>query len=256
MRVNPDKMLRNRPLTILFLLLGLGVLQPALGQKVEKLKPLNQYHLSIPEPSDVCLSADGKSLWIVSDNGLVFKTDLKGQVVSKLPFTAFDLEAVYADGAYVYAVDERTRKVHKLSPLTGNQIRMAEVPYMASRNKGFESLTYNQTKRCFVLITEKDPTLIMEADTSFRVFNEVDYKGPSDISSCCWHNGKFYILSDEAHQIWECDPVNYQPERKWDIPVINPEGLAFDQDGNLLIVSDDRGILYNFGPLPSTSIKQ
>lgn len=238
----------NLCLPVLVILLWAG--QTALAQAV-KLKPVSKTHLRIPEPSDVCLAPDGQHLYIVSDNGLLFKTDLNGTVVMESPLRAYDLEGVYADEQWVYAVDERTRKIHLLEHKDLKQRFVYEVPYMASRNKGYESITYNPVRKALILISEKDPTTIFELDGNYRVNNEVEFNGLSDISAATFYNGKIYILSDEAHQLWECDADSYAPLRKFKLPVINPEGVCFDKAGNLLIVSDDRGILYNFGPLPA-----
>jgi hypothetical protein len=42
------------------------------------------------------------------------------------------------------------------------------------------------------------------------------------------------------------NPDTYDVIQKWSLPVINPEGLAFDKDGNLLITCDDMQRLYYF----------
>lgn len=239
-------MLKNTLFWCLLLLPWLVLAQPTL-----KLKPIAKYHLDIPEPSDLCITQDGKGLFVVSDNGLLYKTDLNGQVVQKSTFTAYDLEGVYADSAYVYAVDERTRKVHFLNVASLTREKVVEVPYMASRNKGYESIGYNPVRKTFFLISEKDPTTIFELDASWRVQNEVELTKVSDVSAACFYNGLVYILSDEDHTILECDAHTYDVKRKFWLPIINPEGLAFDPAGNMYVVSDDRAILYHFGPLPA-----
>jgi uncharacterized protein YjiK len=221
------------------------------AQKPLRLKPVNQFHLSIPEPSDLCLTPDGAHFYIVSDNGLLFETDLNGTVTRQSTFSAYDLEGCYADADNVYIVDERTRKVHLLDHKNLQKHHTYEVPYMASRNRGYESLCFNPAKSSFLLISEKDPSTIFECDASWRVQNETDFKGLSDISAATYYDGKLYLLSDEAHQLWEVDATTYSPTRKFELGIINPEGVAFDKSGNLYVISDDRAILYHFGPLPS-----
>jgi uncharacterized protein YjiK len=124
---------------------------------------------------------------------------------------------------------------------------------MAGRNKGYEGITYNGTKGVFLLATEKDPSFIFELDQTWHSNNEIDFKGLGDVSAITFYDGKIYVLSDESHQLWMCDALTYKPIRKFYLPIINPEGVAFDKSGNLYIVSDDRAILYHFGPLTATN---
>jgi hypothetical protein len=49
--------------------------------------------------------------------------------------------------------------------------------------------------------------------------------------------------------VLKCDPLDLGILERFSVPVINPEGLAFDGQGNLLILSDDRQRLYTF-PFP------
>jgi uncharacterized protein YjiK len=212
-----------------------------------KIKPDFHIKLQIAEPSDIALSADGKSFYIVSDNGQLFQTDLNGTVIAQAEVTAYDLEAVYANANYVIAVDERTRMLHFYTVDGLKHERQIEVSYPGGRNKGFESLTYNTAKNCFCLITEKDPKIVFELDPqTFAVRNQVEFKGTSDLSSATMHNGKLYFLSDEEHCVLQVDPTTYKIIARYETDIINPEGIAFLPDGRLVIVSDDMGTLYNY----------
>lgn len=204
--------------------------------------------LNIKEPSDVCLGPDGACLFIVSDNGQIYKTDLNGTVLLKSPFEAYDLEAVYynAEAQQVMAVDERTRMVHILDAATLAHIRSVEVSYPGGRNKGFESLTFHAKKGKYLLITEKEPKIIFELAADFSsVYNRTTLKGyPSDISSATYYDGMLYILSDEEHCILKVNPDDYQILDRWEIPVLNPEGISFTKEGQLIVVSDDLAEMY------------
>jgi len=223
-----------------------------LQKKGFKLKAYAKTVLSIPEPSDIALSANGKSFFIVSDNGLLFETDLKGTVIRQASHTAFDLEAVYADENYVYAVDERTRTVHFYSLPDLKHVREIEVPYLGGRNKGFEGITYNPTTKRFILAIEKDPTMFYELDQDFKVLNRIDFKGPSDVSSITWHNGAYYVLSDEEHCILKVNPDTYTIEKRYRLDILNPEGLAFMANNELVVASDDMQTLYHFTDIDIT----
>lgn len=223
----------------------------AFSQKAIKIKPLEKLQLAIPEPSDMAIAPDGKVAYIVSDNGLLFETDLQGKVLRESSLKGYDFEGVWVDDKTVYVVDERTRKIYQVDRLTLEATGSIEVPYMASRNKGYEGICFNQTVGKFLLITEKDPAQIFEVDlNSGRVTKETEIKKIGDISSITWYNNKIYILSDEDHELWELEPRTYKVERKFNLPIINPEGVFFGLDGKLYVVSDDMAKLFIFDKLP------
>jgi uncharacterized protein YjiK len=218
-------------------------------KKGHKLKAYAKTILSIPEPSDIALSANGKSFFVVSDNGFLFETDLKGTVIRQASHNAFDLEAVYADENFVYAVDERTRIIHFYSLPDLKHVREVEVSYLGGRNKGFEGLTYNPTTKRYILAIEKDPTMFFELDQDFKVVNRIDFKGPSDVSSITWHNGAYYVMSDEEHCMLKVNVDTYAIEKRYRLDILNPEGLAFMANNELVVVSDDMQTMYNYSDI-------
>lgn len=223
----------------------------SLAQKAVKLKPIEKISLSIPEPSDIALAPDGKVAYVVSDNGLLYETDLAGKVLRESSLKGYDFEGVWVDDKMVYVVDERTRKVYQVDRVTLETVGSVEVPYMAGRNKGYEGICYNPVIGKFLLVTEKDPTQIFEVDLHIgRVRKETEIKKIGDISSISFYNDKVYILSDEDHELWELDAKTYKVERKFNLPIINPEGLMFGLDGKLYVVSDDMATLFIFDKLP------
>ena len=230
-----------------FLLFGMFFISCADAQK---LKHNWKQKLQISEPSDICLNAAKDGFFIVSDDGLLFETDLEGKVKRKAAFRGFDFEGVFADQNGVYVMDERTRNVHTFSLPDLVLKRSVEIPYNGGRNKGFESLTWNEAKKQFLTFTEKDPTWIFELDLNFSVLNKQKLKGPSDISAAAFLKGKLFILSDEDHAIFRYNPETMEKEKKFKLDIINPEGLTFGPDGSLYVVSDDLGVLYRFDSKP------
>lgn len=216
----------------------------------QMLRPIKHFKIKIPEPSDACLKPDKTGYYIVSDNGLLYEVDKNWQVVRQSPHIGYDYEGVYADDKYVYVVEERTRKILLFDPATLEKVKAISTPYQGGRNKGFESLTWNASNQRFVTITEKDPINIYEFDKDFRYTGEYDFKKASDISSATFYNNKIFLLSDEDRTIFQLNAQNYTVEKSWKIKVLNPEGLVFDEEGNLFIISDDLERVYEFGKLP------
>jgi uncharacterized protein YjiK len=216
-----------------------------IAQTAIKLPVLESYSLAISEPSDIAVSKDGKSLFIVSDDGALYETDLKGNSIRSNKIGIIDAEGVYADADFVYVIEERTRLLKQYSIKDFNLIRTTEIPYNGGRNKSFESLTKTSSNE-WILITERDPVWMLFLNSSFEVINRVKWELPGDISAATWQNGKLWLLSDERAEVWLTDIQSKTIIKRFKLPVLNPEGIAFLSDGKMLIVSDDGHRLYVF----------
>lgn len=211
-----------------------------------KLKHSSWIYLDIPEPSDITIAPDGKSFYIVSDDdAAVYQINLQGDVLRKSETLGIDLEGACARPDFLYVVDETPRKIYQLDYQNLTVQRTFHVPYAGGRNKGFESITYNEHKKCFVLITERDPIYIFELDNDFRQINEYRWNFSRDISATTFHNGFVYLLSDEDMTVFKCDSHDYRILERYKIDVHNPEGIVFE-NGQMLIVADDLERLYFF----------
>lgn len=234
---------------LLFLALALCACQSS-AQPVPSggsLKPLSQKKLTIAEPSDVAVAEDGQSLYIVSDNGYLCQTDLDGKILRTSPITGYDFEGCFQKGAYIYVSEERTRHFLKLNVSDLRQTASFTVQQFGGRNKGFESLTYNPVREVMVSVLERDPVELYELDpVSFAVKNQVPLTGYKDVSAATFFKGKLWILSDEGMSLTRVNPSTYEAEKSWSFPILNPEGVAFLNEGTLLIVSDDMQTLFTF----------
>jgi len=200
--------------------------------------------LAIPEPSDVCANGKGTGYFVVSDNGYLFEIDLSGKVLRKAEFEGTDFEACYLKGDSLWVVDELTRFVHFFNPTTLVKTGTREVSYNGGRNRGFEALCFNPVLNKWMVFTEKDPTWAFTLEGNLEISNRNKIKGLPDLSSATFHDGKVWLLSDEAHTLYQCDPVNLKIEKEWSVPIINPEGLVFSPEGNVLVLSDDMATLF------------
>lgn len=226
-----------------FILLAIN----CMAQKATNLKPTNWIATEIPEPSDLCFDSKSGNFFVVSDDGILFETDKEGKIIRKVKENDADFEAVYVDENNVYAVNERHRKIYVYNRVSLQKTKTITVPFGGGRNRAYEALTFNKTKNNFILVVEKDPITLLELDVNFNIINEIDLsKIARDISAAAFHNGHLWLLSDEDRSVLKLNATSYQVVEKWELPIINLEGLAFDNDGNLLIACDDMQRIYYF----------
>jgi len=217
-------------------------------QKPIKIKPVSKIDIKIPEPSDICLSPSKTNYFIVSDGGSLYETDLQGNITRKAEgYVGLDCEGVYADKNFVYVAEEFSRKVKIFDITTLKLVRTVLVSYNGGRNKAYEGISYNEAKNKFILVTEKSPIYLFELDNDFRVTNEINLTGIArDISAVTYYNNSLWLLSDESMVVFRLNPNDYTVTGSWQIPVLNPEGLTFDNEGNMIVQSDDMQKIYTF----------
>lgn len=218
----------------------------AWAQTITKLKPEAWVTVQVPEPSDIAAIPGTDRFYCVSDNGHVMEIGSDGHVAREARDVAYDLEGILLKDDTLIVLDERSRNLIWLTVRDLKAVRRLTVPYHGGRNRGYEAIVWNPAKQRYLLITERDPVRIIELDAAMRVVNEVPFAGNvRDISSAAWHDGQLWLLSDVDMQVLQCDPTDYHVKGRWEVPVINPEGLAFS-NGRLMILSDDRQRLYTF----------
>ena len=208
---------------------------------------------NIPEPSDIVYDKETNHFFIVSDHGILFECNLDGSIIRKAHYEGMDFEGVEVKDSFIYVSDESPRKVYKYRKSDLSMVKEYNVSWAGAMNKAFESITYNYAKSCFVLVAQY-PTVIIEYNDDFKEINRYKFQQTRDISDARWYKGDIYLMGNLDETIFKCDPNTYEVKESYKINVLNPEGLAFDADGNVIVTSDNLQRIYYFKNLPT--IKQ
>jgi len=213
-------------------------------------KPVGHLRLKkIPEPSDVVYDSSSAHLYIVSDHGMLYETDTIGNIIRKAKEEGQDFEGVEIKGDYIYVSDETPRKIYKYLKKDLSLEKVYSVSWSGALNKAFESITYNYSKNCFVLVSEA-PVYIIEYDEKFNVLEKYPFHEARNMAGARWHKGQMYLLSSLDEAIFKVDPLTYKVIAKYKINMLNPEGLAFDAHDNIKVTSDDLQRMYFYNKLP------
>lgn len=208
------------------------------------LKHQSKLKTNVPEPSDIC--QDGKGNYLVaSDKGHIYSMNREGKGEKVNDFEGVDLEGICLHGGKVYVVEERMRKVSAFDQ-NFKKIFSKTIPYSGGKNKSYESIVFNAAKGRFLLITESNPIWIFETDETFSVLNEIKLDYDGDISSATYYKDHLWLLSDVNHEVLKLNPSSYEILGSQPLRINNPEGLCFEKDGTLSVLSDNMGVLMNF----------
>ncbi|MCX7767855.1 MAG: SdiA-regulated domain-containing protein [Flavobacteriales bacterium] len=210
--------------------------------KISTLKPEKRIRLSIPEPSDL---AWWQGAWyVVSDNGWLYRCTPDFSDCQKTPVKGVDFEALAASPQALFVSEESLRLVHCYDRQL-NLLRSWRLPDHGPLNAGAEALAWDEQHQTLLAVTESPVTIYAIRDEGILpAERRWPYRG--DISAAVVHQGDLWLLSDESRMIYQISPSDYHVRQIYGVPVVNPEGLAFDQFGNLLVLSDDRQTVYYF----------
>ena len=215
----------------------------------ERLTYIGARTISVPEPSGLDLTFNERGFWTVSDEtSKVYKLDNDGNVVNTVNIDGFDIEAVtVVNNTTLAIVLERTREVVLLDT-SGNELARKKLNLEGEENSGLEGITYSPKSGHFYLLNEKKPSLLMELNEDLEMIKIDTLTFSKDVSGIHYDetNDILWMLSDEDQLVIKTD-INGNLLEKFNITIVQPEGITLDRSGKkLYIVSDNKETLYTY----------
>ena len=218
----------------------------AKAEKPTRIKPIKKLGLTFREPSEVIASTDTSKLFILADKAFLYETDTKGKMIRKSSISAYDIEGACIVGGKIYISDESLRQVLIVDEKTLKLDKTVMVNNQGPRNLGFESITHLPVANNFLMATEKSPCVFYQYTNDFTLINQFSIDGIKEVSAMTYHDNNLYVLSDEQATVFKINPADYSILKSWKVPVNNAEGISFNAQGQMMIVSDDMGKLFIF----------
>jgi uncharacterized protein YjiK len=208
------------------------------------------FSLSIPEPSDLCLSFSGNGLFTVSDQtGKVYEIGFDGQLIKTFDsFSGGDLEGICIDPATknIFVVNERTHVVSRLDE-DGRLIDQFTIPITTKKeNDGIEGISLNDD--IFYFVNQKNPCVLIMYNRNTKQWSEqIPLNFSEDVNAICYDDTSnvLWIVSSHSRKLFRCT-LDGKPLQVLDIDFIQqPEGVWIDHRQNCAwICSDSDSKLY------------
>lgn len=228
-------------------LLWAGVYSSLAQASYPMLRPTLKYSVKgMSEASEIVLAADGQNVYILADKAYVYKADMQGKKIQKIDVKGYDIEGATLVGDKLYISDENLRQVLCYNLSTQTLEKTHQLHYGGGANLGFESIVHLPLSNTFLLASEKSPCVFHEYSETFQLLNQFQIKGIREVSALCWYQNNLYVLSDEEATVYKVDLQKHTIINAWQVPIINPEGLCFNKQGEMMIISDDMGKLFVF----------
>jgi len=232
----------------LFIIWGCSSAEKPVAPDNDMLKPINEYHISVPEPSGLCYDSASNSLWTVSDEtGSVYQLNLNGNVIKTISLPGLlDLEAVCLNGSgdSLWIVNEQLREFIKID-FNGNISQRKQI-LSGDDNSGLEGICINSNNGHIFTIKEKDPGMLIELSSDLTIINQKEITFANDFSGMTWNllDDQLIIVSHQSKKIFFCNTVG-EVIKSYDIQVKQGEGIAIDPANNkIYVVSDSDSKLY------------
>ncbi|MBI2417977.1 MAG: SdiA-regulated domain-containing protein [Ignavibacteriales bacterium] len=206
---------------------------------------LSEKTLPVPEPSALAYNAKTKTLYTVSDqNGIIYEMSLAGEIIREIPVTSSDLEGIAFSANFdtIYVAEERTYQIVAYS-LTGVKYDSWKNVTSSDTKNGYEGVTVNAAGN-FVVLNEKLPMLLLEADKQGNEIKRNELAYTNDISDICFDAAEncYWIVSDESKKILKLKP-DYTLINSWSVNVAQAEGIAVTTDEIYVVSDSDQKLL-------------
>lgn len=208
---------------------------------------VTNYKLSLPEPSDLALSIDGKSLWTVSDSiSAVYKISFDGHILKQIAVDGYDLEGVTQINDTTLAVILERDRTIVIVDTNGVELNRVKINKSGELNLGFEGITYNSDNKHLYIVNEKEPGELIEIDENYDIVKETILTFAKDYSGINYNKDEngFWIISDESSMLAKCD-INGNVINSFSFKLRQIEGVAVDKKNKLIyLVSDPEEEMY------------
>jgi len=217
-----------------------------ISKPLNKLKILDEIKLDIPEPSGITYYKN--HLYIASDNnGLVYKTDLKGKITKKIPTDFEDLEGVAINNnGELYVVNESKRSFIKIE-LTGETKKKYKIKgNQKKHNSGLEGACFYQKNESFYIINESSPKQLLNITKKGKIIEKIDIPFAEDLSGICVDESsdELWLVSDESKKIFQISTKG-KLINSYNIAVDKAEGIVINNN-KIYVVSDSTNKLFVF----------
>ncbi len=218
----------------------------------------------IPEASGICFSPKSKTLFVVSDKGVLYEIAKDGKILQKERIGHYDLEGVACDDKNdrLLLVDEGKdnlliigRKNFKLrKKLNIRREYKGEMLLKKDKHHGLEGIALyldkvllaNQSNKKYPAV---DPSIIVQIDANVSrakvPIEQIYNPHKKDISGLCYHDNYLYMVSDNKDNIIKYDLKTQKVIMKVKLPIFAQEGVAFDDEGYVYFADDD-GAVFKF----------
>jgi len=237
----------NKMVLVLLLTIGLAF---AKNHKIAK----------IPEASGICYCKKSKTLFVVSDRGLVFQITTDGKILKNQKVGKYDFEGIACgvDNLFlavegsesVLVLDKKSFKIQKEVKI--NRKYRGKMVIKKDKEHGIEGITLIDDKiylsnQSYKKYPNKDASIVFKISGVKKKkakIEEIIKHDFVDIAGLDYYNGFLYMISDKKNLLIKYDLKLKKAVKKMKLPNFAGEGITFDEKN--IYFADDEGVVLKY----------
>lgn len=215
----------------------------------------------ISEASGICFDKISKNLFVVGDEGYLYKLDTTGNILQSKHLGDYDFEGIACDPKNnrlllavegkdnILIVDPKHFRIQK--EVNIKRSFHHEKLLVKDKKHGLEGITIhdkdiylsNQSKHRY---PHKDPSVIIKVNDlrslKTTIKERIDPRR-IDISGLDYHEGFLYMVSDTLDKVFRFNMTTHKIDKSAKLPKFAQEGITFDDQDNIYFANDKGSVL-------------
>jgi uncharacterized protein YjiK len=212
------------------------------------LEPVVVYQLLMTSPSSIAYNAEKNSLYAVSEqNGYLYELSLSGFILNSVNLNASRPKGIsFLSRDTLVIAEEGTGKIVKYTT-SGSRLNAFSLNVSTQNGYGLNGVSYSKSRDEYFAITRQQPSLWLQISNSGNEIKRLEVNFSSELTDIYYDNleGISWLVSSASHILFKIDNSG-NVIKSWGLPVSYPEGITFDNQNRMYIVSNYDAKLYVF----------
>ncbi|MGB9696819.1 MAG: SdiA-regulated domain-containing protein [Ignavibacteria bacterium] len=212
------------------------------------LEPIVGYQLLVTSPAAIAYNADKNTLYAVSEqNGYLYELTLSGFLLNSVNLNATRPKGIsFLSRDTLIIAEEGTGKLVKYTT-SGTRLNAFSVNVSTQNGYGLNGVSYSKSQDEYFAVTRQHPSLLLQFSNSGTEIKRLEVNFSSDLTDIYYDSLEevSWVVSSSSHLLFKIDD-NGNVIKSWGLPVSYPEGITFDNQNKMYIISNYDAKLYVF----------
>jgi uncharacterized protein YjiK len=201
----------------------------------------------IAEASGVSYCNNTHTYMVANDEGSFYEITEEGKTIARHKLGDYDLEGVVCqEKELVFAIEEGALLLVNRETLQTKYLKIKGKEFTPNKKSGIEGIAkVGDLYYLAIQAKKKKDAKILIVKITHNYANIIDSIKHDilDTSGMDYHNEKLYIISDKNDKLYIYNLKKGKMKKKsYNLPKFAQEGIAFDNNGNLLLADDDGAV--------------
>ncbi len=235
-------------INILLLLLFVVIIVSCKNDKDSVITASEIFEIEIYNQTDITFNKAKGEYYISSSAGEIYTLDSTFKIIKKTFIEGIEAGSISYDKSSLLISDTLSNRFYRLIlpgyKIIDNNFRIIGIS--ANNKSKVVGMTYDNCKDEWIIIQDMVPVRLSIYDGDFHFIKKERLKGATNITSCSSYGGYLYVLDGRSSSIYKINPSDLKVIHSWIIDVEYPEGICFDDNGDIVVLcgSDKKALMF------------